>query len=189
MIVAYLLTGAYSIGMNAKLKYNFKKKAENFSKKNKQLYFTIAVTKYKHICDFDNDFVKAVCDRFHLPSHMSRNALREAVNKKYIGFSTNSIYNYARACFLCQRVSVSSPTLPLTPIIHNFIRERFIVDTIDVSEYAKSNMNKKIYIYNDRHLFKIRLVLSSEKKEFICFLRSNKRPVLYIRFVANLSFK
>ncbi|KAF7685768.1 hypothetical protein CDIK_3482 [Cucumispora dikerogammari] len=90
MIVAYLLTCAYPIGMNAKLKYNFKKKAENFSIENNQLYFTIVATKYKYSCDFDNDSVKSVCDRFHLPGHMGRNALREAVNKKYIVIKNNS---------------------------------------------------------------------------------------------------
>ncbi|KAF7694740.1 hypothetical protein CDIK_1978 [Cucumispora dikerogammari] len=153
MIVAYLLTCAYPIGMNAKQKYNFKKKSENFSIENNQLYFTIDATKYKYICDFDNDSVKAVCDRFHLPGHMGRNALRKAVNKEYIGISTNSIYNYVRACFSCQRESVPSPTLPLTPIIPNFIRERLIVDTIDVSEYAESNMNKK-YIFTMIDSFK-----------------------------------
>ncbi|KAF7686615.1 Gag-Pol polyprotein, partial [Cucumispora dikerogammari] len=113
---------------------------------NKQLYFTLTATKYKYICDFDNDCVKAVCDRFHLLGHMDRNALRETVNKEYIGISTNSIYNYVRACFSCQRVSVPSPTLSLTHIIPDFIRDRLIVDTIDVSEYAESNMNKK-YIF------------------------------------------
>ncbi|KAF7677999.1 hypothetical protein CDIK_4499, partial [Cucumispora dikerogammari] len=124
-----------------KLKYNFKKKLKTF-----QLDFTIAATKYKYTCDFDNGSIKSVCDRFHLPGHMGRNALRESVNKEYIGISTNSIYNYVRAYFSCQRESVPYPTLPLTPIIPNFIRERLIVDTIDVSEYAESNMNKNRYL-------------------------------------------
>ncbi|KAF7686570.1 hypothetical protein CDIK_3137 [Cucumispora dikerogammari] len=146
MIVAYLLTGAYRVGMTSKHKYNFKKKAVNFSIENNQLYFITATTKYKYICDFDNDSAKAVCDRFHLLGHLGRNALREAINKECIGISTNSIYSYVRKCFSCQKVSISFPTLFLTLIILNFIRERIVVDTIDISEYSESNMNKR-YIF------------------------------------------
>ncbi|KAF7685519.1 hypothetical protein CDIK_3732 [Cucumispora dikerogammari] len=99
IMIAYLLTKAYPVGMTAKLKYNFKKKAENFSIENNQLYFTTAGIKYKYICDFNYESIKAVCDKYHLPSHMGRNALREAINKEYIGISTNFIYSYVKMCF------------------------------------------------------------------------------------------
>ena len=104
--------------------------------------------------------------------------MKKAVNKEYIGISTNSIYNYVRACFSCQRESVPAPTLPLTPIISNFIRERLIVDTIDVSEYAESNMNKK-YIFT---------MIDSFKKFVWCYTVERKSSSAFLEAIKDLYY-
>ena len=155
-------------------KYRFKEKAKHFSYENETLYFSVNETKYTYICDFDDIEVKSVCDSYHLPSHIGRNMLREDIYKSYVGISAKSIYDYVNGCSFCQRDSVPAPRLPLVPIVPNFIRERIIVDTIDLSEYGEANNGMK-YIFTMIDSFsKFAWCYQTERKSTVSFLKAFK---------------
>ncbi|KAF7689094.1 Pro-Pol polyprotein [Cucumispora dikerogammari] len=138
-LIVFLLTGVTPNGLNAKEKYCFKRKAEGFSFDNDILNYTIKEKKYIYVCDFERNIIEDICDHYHLPGHLGRNILRTKIYKKFVGISVERIFGYVDSCLSCKRELVPTLTLPLVPIVPNFIRERLIVDTIDLSEYADLN--------------------------------------------------
>ena len=111
--------------------------------RNNSSFYNPAVTdktKDRYISDCDQDCIKQVCDEFHLPGHVGRNAMRKYIGAQYMGISVKTISRYVESCTHCQRESVPTPVLPLKPIIPNFIRERLIVDTIDCQSTRKPIM-------------------------------------------------
>ncbi|KAF7684868.1 hypothetical protein CDIK_4383, partial [Cucumispora dikerogammari] len=124
----------------------FKRKAVGFTYEYDILNYSIKEKKYIYVCDFEHNLIEDVCDNFHLPGHLRRNTLRSEIYKKYVGISAGRIANYVDSCLSCRREPVPALTLPLTPIIPNYIRERLIVDTIDLSDYL--NMNGRLkYVF------------------------------------------
>ena len=173
-LIAYLLTNCTPRGLNAREKYRFKEKAKHFSYENGNLFYSIGTKKYTYICNFDILAIKNLCDMHHLPSHNGRNMMREDINKNYVGISVKSIYEYVNTCTFCQREAVPAPRLPLIPIVPSFIKERLIVDTIDLSEYAEANNGKK-YIFTMIYSFsKFAWCYPSERKSGACFLEAFK---------------
>ncbi|KAF7685181.1 hypothetical protein CDIK_4070 [Cucumispora dikerogammari] len=82
------------------------------------------------------------------------------------------LFAYVDSCLSCKNELVSTLTLPLVPIVPNFKRERLIVDTIDLSEYADLN-NKIKYVFTMIDSFsKFSWSISSTKKTEAEFLKN-----------------
>ncbi|KAF7687823.1 hypothetical protein CDIK_2980 [Cucumispora dikerogammari] len=75
------------------------------------------------------------------------------------------------SCLSCKRKLVSTLTLPLVSIVRNFIRERLIVDTIDLSEYANLNNEIKYVFTMLDSFFKFTWCQSSTRKTAAEFLK------------------
>ncbi|KAF7700675.1 hypothetical protein CDIK_0885 [Cucumispora dikerogammari] len=145
-LIVYLLTGTISNTPNFKDLFCFKRKAVGFTYEYDILNYSIKEKKYIYVCDFEHNLIENVCNNSHLPGHLERNSLRSEIYKKHVGISAKRIATYVDSCLSWRRELVPTPILPLTSIIPNYIRERLIVDTIDLSKY--SDMNEKImYVF------------------------------------------
>ena len=105
--------------------------------------------------------------------------LLDLISFSYAGISVKSVKNFVNSCLSCKRDTVPSPQLPLTPIIPSFIRERIMVDTIDLSCYSESNLGIK-YLFTMIDTFsKFAFVFPSRDKSATSFLNAFK--TLYYR--------
>ncbi|KAF7694702.1 Gag-Pol polyprotein [Cucumispora dikerogammari] len=145
-LIVFLLTNVAPNGLNAKEKYCFKRRAEGFLFEYDILNYTINEEKYIYVCDFERSIIEDVCDHYHLLGHLGRNILRTEIYKKYVGISVERIFAYVYSCLSFKKKLVPTLSLPLVPIVSNFIRERLIVDTVDLSEYADLNNGIK-YVF------------------------------------------
>ncbi|KAF7690729.1 Pol polyprotein [Cucumispora dikerogammari] len=173
------MTNTVSLGLTSIGRLRVKKKARLFVFENELLIIIKNSVKKNYLYEHETARMREACNLFHLPRHLGRNALREAISTQYFGVSTKFIYNYVNHCIGCQRESVHVPTTSLAPIISSFVRERSIVDTIDHSEYQESNDSIK-YIFTMIDFFsKFAFCYPVESKTVQNFLRSLKQ--LYLR--------
>ncbi|KAF7686573.1 hypothetical protein CDIK_3133 [Cucumispora dikerogammari] len=138
-IVSFLITNSTPVEMSSLEKSRFLKKARGFVLEEGKLHILVNGVGLEYVCEFEVERIIQICNSFYLPEHLGRNALREVILTRYIGVGVKQIYDYVDGCVGCQREAQHVPSTPLTPIKPNFIRERLIVDTIDLSEYYESN--------------------------------------------------
>ncbi|KAF7675935.1 hypothetical protein CDIK_4516, partial [Cucumispora dikerogammari] len=150
--------------MSMRRKQELKRKAKNFVLSNVNLFYIHRKTNYRFICDFEKDKIKEICEGYHLPGHLSITKLLGLISFSYAEISVKSIKNFVNSCLSCKRDTVSSSQLPLTPIIPSFIRERIMVDTIDLSCYSESNLGIKYLFTMFDTLSKFTFVFSSRDK-------------------------
>ncbi|KAF7691528.1 hypothetical protein CDIK_2534 [Cucumispora dikerogammari] len=137
--IVFLMTNTVSLGLTSVERLSFKEKARLFVFENRLLMIIKNSVKKNYLCEHEIARMKETSNLFHLPGYLGRNALKEAISTQYIGVFTRFTYNSVNLCIYCQRESVYVPSTPLTPIVSNFVRERLIVDTINLSEYEESN--------------------------------------------------
>ncbi|KAF7684820.1 hypothetical protein CDIK_4431 [Cucumispora dikerogammari] len=145
-IIAYLTTKSFSSAYTSSQTKKLRRKAKSFKILDGLLFVCEGVEKRKFYCSFEVREINEVIKSHHLPGHIGINALREQIIRNYSGISTNAIKSYVKACVECQRELIPAPNIPLTSIVPSYIRERLMVDTVDLTEYAHSNDQKK-YIF------------------------------------------
>lgn len=161
--------------MSSTDKYALKRKSSNFKLESGNLVYYKEDKKYIFVGDFEADKVKAICDVLHLPGHIGKNILRHEISKKYVGISTLSIYSYVDSCINCQRETIPNIVAPLQPIVPSYVRERIIIDTIDLSEYEASNRGYK-YVFTMIDSFsKFAFCFPARRKNAENFLKSFKK--------------
>ncbi|KAF7692911.1 Gag-Pro-Pol polyprotein [Cucumispora dikerogammari] len=173
-LIVYLLTGTIPNGLNSKALFCFKRKAVGFTYDYDILNYSIKEKKYIYACDFEYNLIEDVCDNFFLPGHLRRNILKSEIYKKYVRISAERIPTYVDSCLLCRRELVLTPTLPPTSIIPIYIRERLIVDTIDLSEYSDMNGGIKYFFTTIDSFSKFAWCTPSLTKSGAAFLNALK---------------
>ncbi|KAF7702793.1 hypothetical protein CDIK_0361 [Cucumispora dikerogammari] len=93
--------------------------------------------------------------------------------------SVKSVKNFVNSCLSCKRETVLSLQIPFTPIIPSFIRERIMVDNIDLSCYSESNLVVNYLFTKIDTFYKFAFVFPSRDKTATSFLNAFKN--LYFR--------
>ncbi|KAF7703794.1 Transposon Tf2-9 polyprotein [Cucumispora dikerogammari] len=149
-ILAYLNTGHVPINLDSAGRKKIKRKGKSFVIENGVLFVGSGETKKRYFCSFERREIEEVIERCHLPGHIGMNALREQLSRNYVGIPFENIMAFVQGCVACQRETVPTPFVPLTPIVPSYIRERLMVDTVDLTEYANANdWNRYIFTFID----------------------------------------
>ncbi|KAF7699641.1 hypothetical protein CDIK_1099 [Cucumispora dikerogammari] len=116
------MTKTVSLELTAIEKLRFKKKARLFVFKNELLIIikNNVKKKYLGIC---NKRIKEVCNLFHLPRPLGRNAFREAIITHYVGVYTRFIYNYVKHCISFQKEYVHGSSTPPTQLFQTLFEK------------------------------------------------------------------
>ncbi|KAF7684884.1 hypothetical protein CDIK_4368 [Cucumispora dikerogammari] len=84
-IVSFLITNSSPIEMSSLEKSRFSKKARGFVLEEGKLHILVNGVKLEYVCEFEVERIIQICNSFHLPEHLGRNALRELILTRYIG--------------------------------------------------------------------------------------------------------
>ncbi|KAF7701603.1 hypothetical protein CDIK_0693 [Cucumispora dikerogammari] len=157
----------------------FLKKARGFTLVDDIINISVDGVNLEYVCEFETQKIREICNLFHLPGHLGKNSLREAIQTKYVGIPIKKINDFVAECIVCKRKEQHVPSTLLTPIIPNFVRERLIVDTIDLSEYHVSN-NEIKYIFT---------MIDSFSKFAFCYPVERKTSENFLRAIRYLYFR
>ncbi|KAG0441407.1 Retrovirus-related Pol polyprotein from transposon RE1 [Dictyocoela muelleri] len=78
--------------------------------------------------------------------HVGIKSTFNRICEKYIGINLNDVRKFVETCVNCQRESLPNLQRSITLIIPDYVRERLIVDTIDITFYRHNN-NDYRYIF------------------------------------------
>ncbi|KAF7685934.1 Gypsy retrotransposon integrase-like protein 1 [Cucumispora dikerogammari] len=172
--------------MSSRRKQDLRRKAKNFVLINGNLFFIHRKRNYRFIWDFEENKIEDMCERHYLSRHLGITKLLDLIFFSYSEISVKSIKNFVNSCLSCKKDTGLSPQLPLRPIISSFIRERIIVDTVDLSCYFESNLGIK-YLFTMIDTFsKFAFVFPLRDKSATSFLNAFKK--LYYREVHSKIF-
>lgn len=91
------------------------------------------------------------------------------MDENFAGITRQDIKNFLSRCVSCKREELPTISGPITPIIPSLMRERLIVDAIDMSRYASSNDNFKYLFTMIDSFSKFAWVYASKNKSSVTF--------------------
>ena len=157
-LISFLLTGTFPAAMNSLEKKKLQRKTKNFKYIDQKLVYMENGTAKPYICACEMEKKARVLQNHHMPGHVGRNTLYENIKQNHVGISQKDVSDFINGCSQCMRDTPPAIAYPLTPILPNFVKERLIVDTIDLSIYAQ---------YNDGYRYIFTMVDSFSKFVFV----------------------
>ena len=149
-IICYIMTQNFPSQCTYEERRNIKRKAKDFTVQNGLLYIEDSGVLKRYFCSHETELISSILRDNHMPGHKGINLLNRKIARTYAGISITSIKEFIKQCINCQMETVPRPVAPLTPIVPSFVRERSIVDTIDLSEYADGNdQNRYLFTFVD----------------------------------------
>ncbi|KAF7689098.1 hypothetical protein CDIK_2881 [Cucumispora dikerogammari] len=89
---------------------------------------------------FERAEAERIVSSHYLPGHIGFNNLRDQISRNFISIPMDFIKSFIASCLPCQRETIPTLNIPLTPIVPSYIRKRLLVDTVDLTEYCNENI-------------------------------------------------
>ncbi|KAG0430173.1 Pro-Pol polyprotein [Dictyocoela muelleri] len=84
-----------------------------------------------------NEIIKTL----HEQDHIGIYATYLRVSAKYFGILLKDVEVFIKSCTRCMQEKLPEMIQSITPILPDYVRERILVDTVDLSAYSAYNIN------------------------------------------------
>ncbi|KAG0434341.1 hypothetical protein DMUE_5223, partial [Dictyocoela muelleri] len=115
------------------------RKTKNFEIHDGEIYENINGFKRKIICRHEIELRNNIIKNLHKLDHVGTYPTYKRVAEKFIGISFLDVKEFIDRCSNCIRDTLPNIIPSITPILPDFVRERLIVVTIDLSSYREFN--------------------------------------------------
>ncbi|KAG0422078.1 Gypsy retrotransposon integrase-like protein 1, partial [Dictyocoela muelleri] len=174
-IITFLDTGVYNNRLTKFEKRNLRRKAAFFIIENGKLKLKASNSSKEFICEFESEKIERIIKENHELDHVGARSTYIRISNYYDGISYGKVKDFVSRCNGCQLERLPAFVPEIRPILSSYPRERLIVDTIDMRQYADQN-NQYKYIFT---------MIDSFSKFGWCYKALNKSSECFSKILEN----